>query len=674
MPAKIFRIESGQKKIIESPFEHDMASSIQDDLNVGYLDMNIQNLIGSPQNFEKTDYNFDHKNLTFNLYFFNDIINPETAEFLKFINNSDWTNAYYTKLKEKNDKYKTTTASNIKMPSFYNSFSYLYSDVKNVYKNNFTRQSFFYDSFIRIDFYTTPDLHTRKRVFTKLIYNNKRYLGTELGFNSEIQPSPQYILDQECDGFVINWLSVSPITDLYAVFSYYNAFPEPGRETANRISLVPSPRGQVIKNKWVVDTSYMNPEEFYVKYSLNTTSKSYSINLYDPTTLDFTITTDLIDLFEFKNDAYWAKHNGYIDIVKDSVTKKSSVLDTANSFKFSNSIVNVFGYHGTSNAEYAIPPGEPLEENVVDYPIDIITVSQKLTNTGETTLKLLDIIVTDNVTNNDPLSTPGFHPNIIYTEKIADKNFSQNVYMYFDNAHTAYANDTSGYITRMELTPPYKENLVTGVNATKDIYKKQLGTRLGIVYGQNLNYLLERGKQIDISFNLTVGGKVARAFIAHVYKNTLFFDKLLVTFRMQNVNDHQIIEESFLIDFRLVISRSTKQDRGSYTQSEVNTIWYDNYSTYVTKICYDKGYYVGTNLDGSLNYTQNNLNNALFNYINKPEIKDSDATCSLSDPQTLTHYDYASNNAYDNYGNPRYVSTYDEFGNETVTQNPNYQG
>lgn len=660
MPANTYRINSGESNLIEMSLDLDTNHSIQDDLNVNYLNTNISSLIGTPKNFEKIDYNFKSPELVFDLYFFQDIIDSENCDFFSFVDKTKWTDTYYSELYNKVGSHTNLEKSKITLPSFYNSFGYLYSDPNSLYGNNFTRQSFFYDSFIRVDFYTSPDYTTRKRIFTKLIYNNRRYLGLELGVNEKEQPRSTYILNEECDGFVINWLKETPITELYAIYSYYNSFPASGRTSSKRINLIPTPKDKNTKNKWLVNANEMHPEEVYVKYILNPEAKTYELKLYNVNNLDYTISTDKIDLFEFKTDAYWAKYNGYIGLDRD--LSKAPKVNALDNFSFSSDQITLYKYipGSTSIFNYAL---NKLLGNALSVPAysQGLSTKQKLTNQGKSTLRLISITVSEQ--GDDKLSKIGYSSNTKASINFKnEQNCGTETYLFFDAQNLYLSSLKTKYgdskLAEFGLVSPTK-NVVTEENASDPFYQHEYGTKVSITYPKNIKYELKPNESLDLSFDLTVGARAISAFVPNRFKNTLFYGMLLVTVKMQDTVAKDYISKSFLINFRMVIGRDTYKDKTetkttrSYADNaEYNNDNYYNYynyydfsgnnntythnytTTYTTTTCQTHRYWNG------FNYTSTYLGNELFSYINLSGITPPSDHCEVSGDKTYGTKDY----------------------------------
>lgn len=608
------------------PINNQYGKSIQSELNKDYLDLNINNEIGTPMNFEKGDYNFIFPTLNLDVFF--NIKNTaiyETA--LANLLDDNWVSYYGLVKAQVPESYyysqsrkitsprghldnvistETTVRNNVVtmnetwptfngIPSYYNSFGYLYYTKAEDLNYQYDNRAFFYNSFLKVDFYTTNDFTTQSLVFSKVIYNNKRYLAEELGYQDKLQPKSTYVLNQECDGYVLNWSIETPVTTLYARFSYYDAF------SGRTIALVPSAKVGNDKLKWIQNPSEMLNQELYLKYELNTISDQYMIKAYKSETNEYLVVTDTFDLYELVIDKYWAENASYIKVERDIDVSEVVVTNEPDAFRLESDKLLIHKMYKPTDAEYTkhgnfYGGGEPREYNVSEKD----GIRQVLKNTGQSDLKLHSISI-------EPigeLSIGGGYGFIqkpsVYRDVTNLAHWSENPRTYIQSKQLFIDTDITFYykgiipdlfrpdsiynnvppidfITSetdysegevLQLIQPYQawgfdEKCRPRINEDDvhdSLINEQMPITLDVIFNQKYNKLIHPGEEVNIDFNIKVGDTFVRGAQEDIFDNLLVYDDYLVTINMEDPIGGEVVSKTFVIDFRFLSLRFTGLD------------------------------------------------------------------------------------------------------------------
>ena len=189
------------------------------------------------------------------------------------------------------------------IPIFYNSFTIPFS--KNIPKwgndnLGFSNKTFLYNSFLLMDFYTTNNPLTQKKIMSTPIYVNGRYMGYEHSVSNTKQVRPSFYLDNTSEGFSIIWLKKYKIDKLYVKFSFWDAL------NGLQIQLIPSSESSTTK-KWVQNANTFKQDNLYLEYDFNYVNKSYKIKEFNDVSGLYDKQTTNLDFYQLVYDEYFAK-------------------------------------------------------------------------------------------------------------------------------------------------------------------------------------------------------------------------------------------------------------------------------------------------------------------------------------------------------------------------------
>jgi len=188
------------------------------------------------------------------------------------------------------------------LPLFYDSFTFPFSQKIETWKNDingFSKSAFLYNSFLTMEFYTTPIPTTQKRIMFIPIFVNDRYMYHEQSVNGIYQARPSFSLIDGVEGFSINFLNSYTTQSFYVKFSFWDAL------SGNKIPLIPSSIHSPQK-KGVQSQTTFNHKNEYLNYMFNYNNKTYGIYEYNEAIGDYIIEAYDIDLYQLYYDDYWA--------------------------------------------------------------------------------------------------------------------------------------------------------------------------------------------------------------------------------------------------------------------------------------------------------------------------------------------------------------------------------
>jgi hypothetical protein len=188
------------------------------------------------------------------------------------------------------------------LPIFYNSFTIPFLGNKENWINDpllYTNKSYFYNSFLLMEFYDSPSNLNQNRVQSIPIFVNSRYNLFEKSTNKLFfHERPCFKLTEGVEGFSFFFLNNYITNEFYVRFSFWDSL------SGNQIPLIPSSTQEYDK-KWIQDPNTFKQEVRYLKYVLDYSNKTYKIfeynyetNLYDLERTDF-------DLYELFFDTYF---------------------------------------------------------------------------------------------------------------------------------------------------------------------------------------------------------------------------------------------------------------------------------------------------------------------------------------------------------------------------------
>lgn len=224
------------------------------------------------------------------------------------------------------------------LPFFYNSFTLPFWKQNEKWIKDpllYSNKSFFYNSFLLLEFFSSPERLTQKRIQTIPIYISKRSNITEKNNLLNIHyERPSFNLTEGCEGFSIFYVNAHLPNKLYVKYSFWDAL------NNKKIPLLPSTTN--IKKKWLQDNNLFVNEMNYLLYDFDFEKKTYKIYEYNSVTKKYDILCNNIDLYQLEFDKFFT--NLYVPSVKPTdsklVTSKNVDIDNPFSFNINNLGVN----------------------------------------------------------------------------------------------------------------------------------------------------------------------------------------------------------------------------------------------------------------------------------------------------------------------------------------------
>lgn len=244
------------------------------------------------------------------------------------------------------------------LPFFYNSFTLPFWEQNEKWIKDpllYSNKSFFYNSFLLLEFFSSPERLTQKRIQTIPIYISKRINIIEKNDLLNIHyERPSFNLTEGCDGFSVFYVNNNLPNKLYVKYSFWDAL------NNKKISLLPSTTD--IKKKWLQNNDSFVNEMNYLLYDFDFNKKTYKIYEYNSVTKKYDILCNNIDLYQLEFDKFFT--NSYVPSVKPInsklVTSKNVDVDNPFSFKINNLAINYQVKDGDLvNDEYVL-------ENITD--------------------------------------------------------------------------------------------------------------------------------------------------------------------------------------------------------------------------------------------------------------------------------------------------------------------
>lgn len=280
--------------------------------------------------YEMTSFKSQYQTLTFDL-FFHRRLNLTANQDIRGMLGTYYTD-YYDQMKNKFSDTSDTPVS--EYPSFWNSFGYpFYSKKETWYAANsdgtpsnsllskrFDTQSYLYNSFIKMNFYTTPYASTQESLFQNILYVNPRWCELE-GDENGSWHRPTFNLNENTDGYYIYWLNKYNIDTFYVSFQFWDAL------NGRSINLLPSHPYEPNKH-WVQSAvNGFDSRMLYAEYKVNYSNKKYTIRIFDPISETWVVKPNKILLYELIFDNYFAELNPLIS-VSNGVPKTTTAIVT----------------------------------------------------------------------------------------------------------------------------------------------------------------------------------------------------------------------------------------------------------------------------------------------------------------------------------------------------------
>lgn len=189
------------------------------------------------------------------------------------------------------------------IPVFYNSFALPFSENLPKWDTDalgFSNKTFLYNSFLLMDFYTTNNPLTQKKIMSIPVYVNGRYMDYETNTKGITQLRPCFYLNNNTEGFSIMWLKNYNLNNLYIKYSFWDAL------NGDQLPLIPSSLYSSDK-KWVQNPNAFKQENLYLECRLNYTTKNYGLYEYNNELGTYNIKVNTFDLYELIYDEYFSK-------------------------------------------------------------------------------------------------------------------------------------------------------------------------------------------------------------------------------------------------------------------------------------------------------------------------------------------------------------------------------
>lgn len=255
-------------------------------------------------------------NLHFDIYFHR-LIDPSVNSDIRTLLSKPYTDYY--------DKMNSYFAGVTKYPTFWNSFGYPFYNqkdrwyetfadgTKKLLPKRFGPQAYLYNSFIKMNVYTTPYAVSQELLFQNIIYVNPRWCSLE-GDDNGSWHRPTFKLDETTDGYYLYWLNNYTINSFYVSFQFWDAL------NGKMINLLPSNVQEPSKH-WVqsVDNGF-DPRMMYMKYKISYNSKTYGIFEFDASTQTWDKQLNPIHLYELVFDDAFATQNPKISVMNGTAT------------------------------------------------------------------------------------------------------------------------------------------------------------------------------------------------------------------------------------------------------------------------------------------------------------------------------------------------------------------
>lgn len=227
------------------------------------------------------------------------------------------------------------------IPIFYNSYVIPFWASKEKWFNDkflFSDKSYFYNSFLLLEFFDSTDALTQRRVFSIPILINEKNNKKEFNSTSNLEYySTLFNLFNGGDGFSLFFLNNFNLNDLYARYSFWDAL------NGRLINLIPSSNLDKRK-KWLQNSDLFQQNSRYVRYNLNYSTKKYKIFEYDYSTSSFDKERYSFDLYELFFDDYYS---GVVVENENIVNTITNLNQSVNPFYFDIKNINGTFYAGS---------------------------------------------------------------------------------------------------------------------------------------------------------------------------------------------------------------------------------------------------------------------------------------------------------------------------------------
>jgi hypothetical protein len=295
-------------------YDDSMKDIRKDGIVKSVLDGEIQQI----NDYEMTAFKSQYQTIIFDI-FFHKRIDIRLNKDIRTMLSTPYVD-YYDKMQS---KFYNLTGNTLvsEYPTFWNSFGYPFYTQKETWfepnadgtpssqllSKRFDTQPYLYNSFIKMNFYTSPYAATQESLFQNVIYVNPRWCQLE-GDTNGAWHRPTFRLDETTDGYYLYWLNNYNIDTFYTSFQFWDAL------NGRMINLLPSHPYEPNKH-WVQDVNKdFDSRMLYVEYKVNYSSKKYIIRIFDPISKRWVVKPNSILLYELVFDDEFVDKNPLISI------------------------------------------------------------------------------------------------------------------------------------------------------------------------------------------------------------------------------------------------------------------------------------------------------------------------------------------------------------------------
>lgn len=284
--------------------------------------------MGEINDFEMTAFEFQFPQLIMDLHFHKEIDIKNNLD-IRTMLSTPYTE-YYDKVQDYFYDVAEPKGSILQYPTFWNSFGYpFYTQKESWYKTlpdgnpsatllpkRFNSKLYLYNSFIKMNFYTTPYSTTQELLFQNVVYVNPRWCESEGDANGSWL-RPTFKLNAETDGYYLYWLKKYNIKTFYVTFQFWDAL------NGRMINLLPSNLSTTSNQKkyWVQSVNQgFDSRDLYLAYNVNYQTQKYSIKGFRSTSEKWDEPLSTISLYELIFSDYFADKNPNVNILNDVPT------------------------------------------------------------------------------------------------------------------------------------------------------------------------------------------------------------------------------------------------------------------------------------------------------------------------------------------------------------------
>jgi hypothetical protein len=295
--------------------------------------------IGAINDYEMSAFKPHFANLILDVYF-HMRIDPAVITDIRTMLSSPYT-VYYDQMKTFFDGLNSSAVSDFanegspslieNYPTFWNSLGYPYYTKKadwyvkdasgntttTLIPTRFGTQSYPYNSFIKMNVYTTPYAVSQELLFQNVIYVNPRWCVNEGDANGQ-WVRPTFQLNETTDGYYLFWLNKYDIDTFYVSFQFWDAL------NGRMINLLPC-NDLAYDKQWVQSSSKFDSRSLYLEYKVSYTNKSYSIGEFNAATKTWDQHPNPIRLYELIFDNNLAELNPKISVKNGTAPPPAAV-------------------------------------------------------------------------------------------------------------------------------------------------------------------------------------------------------------------------------------------------------------------------------------------------------------------------------------------------------------